>query len=507
MLIFQHMKNIKPVDELTKRLVEISHLTSVLNLLFWDQEVYMPKKGADGRASSIGQLTAIIHKKFTSIDDDGLLSGLKKQLDEKRIKGKDAVIVAETWRSFEREKKLPEDFVKESAEVISKSQGVWAEARAKNDFSMFLPWLTKIVKLKRKEAEFVGYAKSPYDALIDVCEPGMTSEETFQILNDLKDFLVPFLKDIRSSKVKINDKRILGKFPIEKQILFNEMVAKQIGFDFDAGRVDKTTHPFAIGINPQDVRITTRYRENNVLYSLGGTIHEAGHGLYEQGLPFEHFGTPLADSISLGIHESQSRMWENIIGKSKAFWKYFYPKLQKEFPKPYKDISPSDFYMIHNKVQPSLIRTEADEVTYNLHIILRFEIEKEMIEGSIELKDLPKIWNVKMKEYFGIDVPTDTLGVLQDVHWSAGLIGYFPTYSFGNLYSAQFYDKMKKDIPDIEKKISSGTFEEIREWLRKNIHTHGKTYKAGELVKKVTGENLSSSYFIEYLKKKYKEIY
>ena len=361
------------------------------------------------------------------------------------------------------------------------------------------------MKLKRREAVYVGYKKSPYDALLDVCEPGMDSEQALQILNDLKDFLTPFLKEIKDSQKKINPKILEGNFPLDRQAVFNEMVVSKMGFDMDSGRIDKTTHPFADGLHPNDVRITTRYRLNDVMYSLGSIIHEAGHGIYEQGLPADDFGTPLSESVSLGIHESQSRMWENIIGKSKPFWKYFYPKLQKEFSEPFKGVTLDNFLQVINRVTPSLIRTEADEVTYNLHIILRFEIEKEMIEGSIELKDLPKIWKSKMKEYFGIDVPSDELGVLQDVHWSAGLIGYFPTYSFGNLYSAQFFSAMKKDIPDIDKKMAKGDFLEIKNWLNKKIHTHGKTYKAGELVEKVTGERLNSRYFIEYLKEKYKK--
>jgi carboxypeptidase Taq len=449
----------------------------------------------------------MIHDKFVAINSDGLLSKLKADVDAKKIKGKDVVIIMETWRDYEKEKKLPIEFVKEMTEVTSKAQNIWAEARKKNDFQMFLPWLTKIVKLKRKEAEYIGYKDSPYDALIDICEPGMTAAESFMILSDLKDFLLPFIKKIRASKVRIDPKKILGNFPIEEQRKFNDSIVKKLGFDFEAGRIDKATHPFADGLHPYDVRMTTRYSEKNLFYSLGSTIHETGHGLYEQGLPVEHFGTPLADTVSLGIHESQSRMWENLIGKGESFWKHFYPILQKQFPKPYKELLFDDFYRIINKVTPSLIRTESDEVTYNLHIIIRFEIEKEMIEGAIELKDLPKIWKSKVKEYLGIDVPNDTLGVLQDVHWSCGLIGYFPTYSFGNLYSAQFFNTMKKDIPDMEKQIAKGNFKDIREWLRKHIHSTGRTYKAGELVKKVTGEALTSKYFIEYLEKKYKKIY
>lgn len=496
-----------PIAILKERLADISHLSSLLALAFWDQEVNLPSKAADSRATAVGYLSGIVHEKFVDIDADGLLSKLKKEVEAKKIKGKDVVVIMETWKSYERERKLPKEFVKEITEVTSKAQGVWAEARKNNDFKLFLPWLTKIVNLKRKEAEYIGYKDSPYDALIDLCEPGMTSAESFQILNDLKDFLLPFIKKINASKLKIDSKKILGNFPIEKQEKFNEMVVKKIGFDFEAGRIDKAAHPFASGFHPHDVRMTTRYSEKDIFYSLGSTIHETGHGLYEQGLPVEHFGTPLSESVSLGIHESQSRLWENLIGNSQEFWKYFYPKLQKEFPVPYKSLSFKEFYEILNKVTPSLIRTESDEVTYNLHIIIRFEIEKEMIEGTIELKDLPEIWKGKMKDYLGVTVPTDALGVLQDVHWSCGLIGYFPTYSFGNLYSAQFFATMKKNIPNMEKQISSGNFEEIREWLKKNIHSKGKTYRAGQLVKKVTGEPLTSKYFIEYLENKYKKIY
>ncbi len=451
---------IKPIDELKKRLHEISHLSGAMALLGWDQEVGMPAKGADARAKTSAYLSAVIHNKCSSLDSDGLLTELKNKLAGGKIKGENAVIVSETWRSYERERKLPEEFVKEISEVTSQAQSVWAEARAKNNFALFLPWLERIIQLKRKEAEFAGYEKSPYDALLDVYEPGMTSHEAAKILNDLKESLVPLLKKIQSAK-KLRLPKIKGKFPLQKQVAFNELISKKMGFDSEAGKIAVSTHPFTTNLHPHDVRFTTRYREDDVLYSVGPTIHEAGHALYEQGLPAEHFGTPLAESVSLGIHESQSRMWENMVGKSRAFWKYFLPKLQKEFPVPFKKTSLDDFYKIINEVKPSLIRTEADEVTYNLHIIIRFEIEKEMIEGTVDLKDLPRIWREKYKEYLGIDVPSDALGVLQDVHWSCGLIGYFPTYSFGNLYSAQFYRTMEKDIPQMKKKIAAGKFEEI----------------------------------------------
>jgi carboxypeptidase Taq len=495
------------INELKKRLLEIRHLTSALAVLSYDQEVFMPRKGTARRAETLAHLSGIVHKTFTSIDNDNLLTNLKKQVEEREIVGDDAIIVSETWRDFYRQKKLPESFVRELTEVQAKSQEVWVEARKKSDFSLFEPWLTKIVELKRKEATYVGYKNSPYDALIDTYEPGMTTEETSMILNDLKDFLVPFIAKIKKSKVKIDSKKILGNFPLPEQIEFNTFIAQKMGYDLDAGRIDVSTHPFTNHFHQSDVRFTTRYDVKNILYALGSTIHEAGHALYEQGIKDEHFGTPLGESISLGIHESQSRMWENMIGKSKSFWKYFYPHVQKRFPKPFKKISLEEFYVIMNKVEPSLIRVESDEVTYNLHIIIRFEIERELIEGTIEVKDLPKIWNDKVKSYLGIKVPKDSLGVLQDVHWSFGLFGYFPTYSFGNLYAAQFYDAMKQDIPDLEKKISQGKLEVAREWLRKNIHEHGKRYTAGGLVEAITTRALTSRHFREYLTQKYSEIY
>lgn len=495
------------MEKLRSRLQEIARIGSLLNIALWDQEVNMPPKAADSRALALAEASGLLHQKFVSIDSDGLLSGLKAELDAGALSGGDAVVVRETWRSFEREKKLPERLVKEIALTASQAYEVWAEARKKDDFDMFLPWLRKMVKLKREEAEYVGYADSPYDALLDAYEPGMTSKEVTKVLSDLKGFLVPFIRKIKASKSKVDDRRLKGKFPIEAQESFNRLVAKEIGFDFAAGRLDKATHPFATGINPSDVRLTTRYLVEDVFYSIGSTVHEAGHGLYEQGLPGEHFGTPLAESVSLGIHESQSRMWENMIGKSEPFWRHFYPKLRKAFPKPFREIPLKDFCRMISKARPSLIRTESDEVTYNLHIILRYEIEKGMIEGTIDPADTPRIWKEKMKEYLGVDVPNDREGVLQDVHWAHGGIGYFPTYSLGNLYAAQFYRAMKKDVKGIERKMSQGDFMPVLTWLRKNIHSLGKTYRAGELVERVTGKPLDSRYFIEYLEEKYGRIY
>jgi len=396
--------------------------------------------------------------------------------------------------------------VRELSETTSKAEAVWAEARKNNDFSLFLPMLRKIVELKRKEAELIGFKDSPYDALLDVYEPGMTAREIEMIFSELRDFLVPFLSRIMKSKSKVRN-ILKGKFPIEKQVKFNRMVAEKLGFDFEAGRLDMSTHPFTTQFHPGDVRITTRYSDRDPFYSIGSTIHESGHALYEQGIPMENFGSPLGDSVSLGVHESQSRMWENIIGKSENFWRYFFPRLKRIFPQNFAKTEIKDIYGYVNAVRPSLIRTEADEVTYNLHIIMRFEIEKDLIEGSIAVEDLPKIWNSKVKEYFGIDVPSDTLGVLQDVHWSGGLFGYFPTYALGNLYSAQFYAAAKRDILNLDREMKAGQFAHLLEWLRKNIHVHGKLFSAEELVMRATGERLNAQYFMDYVSEKYSKIY
>ncbi|MFA6285333.1 MAG: carboxypeptidase M32 [Parcubacteria group bacterium] len=497
----------KNISELKEKLHDLYHIGSALAVLHWDQEVFMPSKGAALRAATISNLAGILHEKFISKEFAALLKKAKSQLDAGKLDDENSAIVRELWREYERQKKLPVAFVKEMAQICSEGHNVWIKAREKADFKIFLPYLKKIVALKRKEAKLVGYKKSPYDALLDTYEPYSTSEEISMIFEELKNFLVPFLKKIAKAKGKENPDILKGNFTIEQQKRFNEEVAKKIGFDFEAGRMDTSVHPFSTGFHPNDVRITTRFRKDDMFDSFFGVVHETGHALYEQGLSTENFGTPLGESISHGIHESQSRMWENMVARGKNFWKYFFPKLQKQFPKPFAKTKFDDFYHAINNVQSSLIRVEADEVTYSLHIIMRFEIEKELIEGSIEVDDLPKIWNAKMKEYLGVKVPNDAEGVLQDTHWSGGGIGYFPSYALGNLYAAQFYQAAKKDLIDLEKEIAAGEFFHLREWLRKKIHVHGKMYSADSLVREVTGEPLTSQYFIDYLKKKYGEIY
>ncbi|HYE22265.1 MAG TPA: carboxypeptidase M32 [Verrucomicrobiae bacterium] len=492
-------------EKFKEKLVEINHLSHSLGLMEWDSNVSMPTKGSKRRGEAIGTLSGLIHEKFLSKDLEVLLLKLKKDLDQKKLDSKQSVVVREVFRVYSKEKKLPSDFVKEMAETVSHAYPIWDKAKKESNFKLFAPQLKKIFELKRKYAQYVGYKGTPYDVLLDDYEPGLTSEEASLIFSDLKDFLIPFIKKI--GKKKGINRQIKGKFDLAKQREFNTFVAKKIGYDFEAGRLDESSHPFTINFHPHDVRITTKYKEDDFYFSLGSTVHEIGHALYEQGLNPEHFGTPLAESISLGVHESQSRTWENLVGKSMPFWKYFYPFLQKTFPEPFKKMKLDEFYPYINQVEPSLIRYESDEVTYNLHIIIRFEIEKELVEGSIDVGDLPKIWNSKYKDYLGITIPDDAHGVLQDVHWANGLVGYFPTYTLGNLYSAQFYQQAKKEIMNLEKFFEKGKFQPFLEWLRKNIHQHGKQYSAAQLCERITGEGLNSKYYIDYLTTKFNKLY
>ncbi|KKT80970.1 MAG: hypothetical protein A3B99_01475 [Candidatus Yanofskybacteria bacterium RIFCSPHIGHO2_02_FULL_44_12b] len=495
-------------NKFRQRLVEISHINSALTVLGWDEQVNMPARGSTGRGATTAYLAGLAHEKAVSKEFEEMLSALVVQMNAGELSAEESCVVREVARDFEKQKKLPKEFIEESARLTSEAHHVWVRARQDSDFNSFAPYLKKIVELKRRKAQILGFKKSPYDALLDLYEPGATVDEISPVLEEVKVFLMAFTDKIKKSSVKINSGILSGNFPIEEQKKFTAQIAEKIGFGFDRGRLDVSTHPFSTSFHPEDVRITTRYKDNDLFgYGILSTIHEVGHALYEQGLLKEHFGTPLGEAASLGIHESQSRMWENLVGKSRVFWRYFYPRIQEIFPEPFGAISLEDFYRALNCVGSSLIRTEADEVTYNLHVILRYEIEKELIEGSIGIEDLPAIWNSKMGQYLGIEVPSDSLGVLQDVHWSGGSIGYFPTYTLGNLYSAQFYGAAKRDILNLEEEIASGHFGNLLSWLRKNIHIHGRLYSADELVQRATGEKLSSKYFIDYITQKYSEIY
>ena len=490
-----------------QKLIDIAQLKSAIAALNWDKDVMMPPKGSGPRAAMLSYLAGELHDKVVSPGFRGLLGEAKAASDANQLAADERAIVREVWRDVSREEKLPLEFVKEMAQVTSEAYHVWMDARARKMFALFAPHLKKIVELKRREAELVGFQKSPYDALLDTFEPYATTKEISVALGDLRNFLAPFLVKIRNSKAHVRRDAIAGQFDVEKQKAFCARVAKQIGYDFEAGRLDASAHPFSTSFHPFDSRITTRYSPTEFMESISGVIHETGHALYEQGLPAARFGTPLAEAVSLGIHESQSRLWENLVGKSRPFWIYFYPLLQKEFPAALQQVSLDTFYRAMNAVEPSFIRVEADEVTYNLHVILRFEIERALIEDHLPVEELPRVWNAKMKELLQLDVPEDSQGVLQDVHWSGGMIGYFPTYSLGNLYSAQFFAAAKRDLPRLDEEMTRGEFGALLKWLREKIHVHGKFYSARELAQHATGEPLNSKYFSEYITRKYSEVY
>lgn len=490
-----------PLSLLKEKLQALGQLQGTLALLDWDQAVFMPSQADEARAQMIGGLSTRAHQELLQLNENNLL----KKLRATAPKGDTRVIIEESFRSYEHAARLPASFVKELALATSRAQVIWAKARKENNFRAFAPTLEKMVALKKKEAVLVAPHLHPYDALLETYEPGLRIATLDPLFSELAAKLVTLLKQIQAKKRKPLD--LKGTFPLAQQEAFNKCLATALGFDFSCGRLDASTHPFTTNFHPTDVRLTTRYREEDALYAIGSTIHEVGHGLYEQGLPTTQAYTPLAEAISLGIHESQSRLWENIVGKDLAFWEWFQPQLAKAFPKPYAKHSPEALWQHVNRISPSLIRTEADEITYNLHILLRYRLERALLEGTLSVRKLPQAWNDGMQELLGIDVPTDARGVLQDVHWSAGLFGYFPTYTLGNLYGSQFFAQAKQDSPRLQTTFRNGNFQPLLTWLREHIHRHGKRYSAEALVKRVTGAPLSSQPFITYLTAKMTDVY
>ncbi|MFH1687710.1 MAG: carboxypeptidase M32 [bacterium] len=498
----------KTYKELTERLREIALLGSVEGVLGWEERTYMPRGGAALRAEQLGLLSGMVHEKFTDPRVGELLSELEGSDYVKDVDSPQAVNIRETRHAYDKYTKLPKDLVQELTRTTSLAQGEWVTARSKNDFKHFQPWLEKVLGLTIRKAEAYGYQGEPYNALMDDYEKGMTVEEVSATFEELRKDLVELLKKIKNAPKQPDSGIVERDYDVDLQKVFGESVAAAMGFSFTSGRLDITTHPFCSGIGPGDTRITTRYNPKRLNDALFGIMHEAGHGLYEMGLnKEEHFGTPMGESVSLGIHESQSRMWENQVGRSKPFWKYFFPQAQRIFKSALGDVKLDDFYGAINHVAPSYIRVEADEATYNLHILLRYELERAMVKGNLKPADVPGEWNDRFEKYFGIKVDTDANGCLQDVHWSAGLMGYFPTYSLGNLHSAQFFSQALKEMPDLYEQFERGDFLTLREWLRGKIHIQGNRYRANALQMKVSGQPLSHKPLVDYMTRKYSEIY
>jgi len=487
-------------EEFSGYVKELYDLRKASDLIEWDQETCMPPKSVEGRGCVLATLSGIYHEKLVSEKMGKYLDQLGKNRD---LSDEQKANVREIKRAYDKKTKVPLKLVKEIAKTSSLGTEAWVRARKKNDFKIFQPYFEKMVSLKKEFAEAIGYEDKAYNVLIDDFEPYTTVRDIDPVFSGLRKALVPIVKKIIESETKIEN--ILEQsFDVDKQKNFGIEIIRDMGFDFERGRLDSSAHPFTSG-SCDDVRLTT-FKEGDAFH-LFAIMHEAGHGLYEQGYKKEHYRTPMAEAVSLGYHESQSRMWENLVGRNLLFWKHYYPKLQNVFPDQLKKYSLEDFYHAINIIRPSFIRVEADEATYNLHILLRYDIEKDLFDDKIEPKETPIIWNQKMEEYLGIVPENDAVGVLQDIHWSQGLFGYFPTYTLGNLYSVQLFNQAKKDMPDIEEKISNGQLLNLKSWLNKNVHEYGKLYSAKDLVKKITGEALNPDYFIKYLKEKFGLIY
>jgi carboxypeptidase Taq len=494
-------------EQLLKTLKEVAVVGSTAELLGWDERVNLAPKGREGRAEQLSTMARMTHEMFTS-PRVGELLGTLESSDLVTQKYSDVEVnVRETRRAYDRATKLPPELVEELARTASLGEAAWIEARKKSDFKMFLPWLTRQVELKRQQAKCYGYTSHIYDALLDDYEPHAKTEEVKQVFAAFRPKLVALIQKVVTSPKKAPKEILRRHYPKPQQEKFGLEASRAIGFDSEGGRLDISVHPFCSSIGRGDTRMTTRYDEHDLGNSLFSVLHETGHAMYEQGLDPKHWGTPRGRAVSLGIHESQSRMWENLVGRSRAFWTFMMPKARAAFPDALKDAKEDDFVFAVNSIESSLIRTEADEATYNLHIMLRFEFEQAMLTGDLKPADVAAAWNERMMKDLNIKVPNDAQGCLQDTHWAAGLIGYFPTYSLGNMYAAQFFEKAKQDLGDLDAMFAKGEFKPLLDWLRKNIHTKGMTYPPRELVKQVTGSDLSPEPLLKHLSRKASEFY
>lgn len=501
--------NNEKINLLMEHQRETALLRSSLSLLHWDQETYMPPKALEWRAQQISQLSGLIHDREASTQVAELLDGLgcTKKNPQGQVEGDlEKALLKQSFKGYHQANCFPREYVMEKSATLSQSHAAWAEAREKDDFSIFKPWLEKVMDYAKQDAEYLGYEEHPYDALLDLYEPEMTTKELKSLFDPLGKELAELVNQISQAEQVPGD-FLTKAIPVKQQEAIGLRVLKDMGYSMDVGRLDVTAHPFTIELGPKDVRITTAYKENLFETSLYGTIHEGGHALYELGVDPEIQGTILGTGVSLGIHESQSRYWENLIGRSRSFGQYLLPQFKKLVPEVFSGLDDEAFYKGINRVSPGFIRIESDEVCYSLHVILRFNLELALLEGRLAVADLPDAWREESKKLLGVVPPSDKEGVLQDIHWSGGSVGYFPTYALGNLYGAQFLRTMEQDIPDWQDQVSQGKLLGVKDWLQKNIHCHGAAIPAGELVREVTGQALNGQYFVDYLKNKYNQIY
>jgi carboxypeptidase Taq len=494
---------------LTSHMREAALFATAANALAWDQETMMPRRGASLRASQLAALSGLVHERHVSPEMGEWLARCESDralLADERI----AANLRQIRRDYDRSVRVPNELVREFTETTALAQQAWRDARERSDFPAFAPWLEKIVDLSRRRAECLRSNPDDklYDVLMDGFEPGARMDDIAAVFSELRSELTPLIAEIAGAAQRPNRVAQHGDIPIEAQAAFNSRVAAAVGFDFDAGRLDVSTHPFCEGIGPGDTRLTTRYRTDLFADSLSSTLHEVGHGLYEQGLPkADYLGQPLGTAASLGIHESQSRMWENMVGRSRAFWDWATPRAREAFGPPLEQLSPDQLYEAVNVVEPNLIRVDSDEATYNLHIMLRFDLERALLEGDLAIRDLPGEWNERIRTDLGMEVPDDRRGCLQDIHWALGAIGYFPTYTLGNLYAAQLWESIVEAMPALDDQMRHGEFSGLLGWLRENVHRFGQQYSAAELCERATGSAVGAEPFIRYLSGKLRPLY
>lgn len=496
--------------DLMRRHGEVRDLASAGGLLAWDQETMMPRKGAAARARQLAALAGIRHEKFTDPKVGELLAQCESSLAQ--FSDEEQAQLRELRHDYDRATKIPGALVQEFAAAESAALEAWRDARQKSsgatsEWKSFAPHLEKLLALSKRKVAILGFADRPYDGLLDDYERGATEASLVQLFADLRRELAPLVAAVLGRRDRVDASCARHRLDEEKQAQFGLDVIRSMGFDLDGGRVDRATHPFCSGLALGDTRLTRRFDPDDLRPALYGIVHEAGHGLYEQGLPAALDGTPLGEACSLGIHEAQSRLWENIVGRSLPFWRHFLPRLQLRFPAEFRDATPIGMWRAVNEVKASLIRVEADELTYNLHVLLRFELERALMKGELTVADVPAAWNAKSTELLGITPTNDAEGCLQDIHWSMGALGYFPTYTLGNLYSAQLYEAARRALPGLEAGFERGEFAPLREWLRVNVHQHGRRWLPAELIERATGEKPSSAAFLRYLRAKCSAIY
>ena len=496
-------------DELCGELREIEVFASVNALLSWDQETMMPVRGTALRAEQSAALGQLAHERRIS----PRMADLLQRCEDDPALADDPIAAAnlrEIRRGYDQAAKVPSSLIRQFAETTTHAQRAWRDARERSDFASFAPWLEKIVDLTRLRADCLAGPDTVdrYDPLLDEYEPGARTADIVEAFTDLRGRLAPLIQEIAATR-KTTDRRLNDiRIPIERQAAFNSRVAERVGFDFMAGRLDTSTHPFCQGVGPGDTRMTTRYTETDFFDALSSTLHETGHGLYEQGLPKDELlGQPLSEAVSLGIHESQSRMWENMVGRSASFWEWALPEARQAFGSVLDGLEVDEVYRAMNVVEPGLIRVDSDEATYNLHIMIRFDLERALLSGELPVRDVSGVWNERMKADLGVDVPDDRRGCLQDVHWSMGAIGYFPTYTLGNLYAAQFWSALRKQLPELDENFTQGEFAPLLGWLRREIHNHGRRFTAPDLCERVTGESLTAIPFMTHLESKLRPLY